>query len=325
MTFLLTSFLALSLGLLDVVLFANTDTNTNVIDCWFAAKFRRFIPFHTTDDQLSFWQPILQTVIMNLSEQQFLTGIAMLTAGLWKHCSISVYHFSLVFDLGWFASVTQLITMSTLATHLRKDKTRRNVRVFLMIVMMALLLTYVVLRSHKDWYMYWTTPAQCLFDDLAGNAIASYISLYFLAILCAYIPTIIFAYEELFELCRNWLVTMPTVVLDKGIETARRRADSRYGLFSCCLYALALLRAVFLGMVGLLSSFCFAYLIIWGWFALGVFSIMAERAIASSRVTGNENALTFGQFVPIFLLGYTVLVFREAYYGENSDRARSIT
>ena len=42
---------------------------------------------------------------------------------------------------------------------------------------------------------------------------------------------------------------------------------------------------------------------------------MLERAIASSRVTGNENALTFGQFVPIFLLGYTVLVFREAYYG----------
>lgn len=260
---------------------------------------------------------------MTLSDQQFLTGIAILSAGLWEHCSISVYHFTLVADMGWFSSTTHLVTISSLYPYLRRDKMRRNFRVLLMLIMIALLSTYTVLRSHKFWYWYWFTPAQCLFDDLAGNTSTYLISVYIFATSLAYIPMITLLYERGHKACRKWLLDMPRALLDKAVDVMRRRADVHHKSFSFLLQALLLVRWLFLAITALLSSWCLTYLLIWVWFAVGIFIIMIDRKIAASRVIGNENALTFGQFVPIFLLGYTVIVFRESYCGEIWDQIGS--
>ena len=316
MTFILTSFLTLFCGLVDIVfLSAGTDANPNRIDRFLMAKARRMIPIGVTDDQRLFWQPVLRQFVMSLSDQQFLTGLAILTAGLWKHCSISVYHFSLIFDMGWFSSTTHLIAISTLVPFYRRDKIRRNLRVLLMVIMMALLTTYAVMRSHRYWIYYWTTPAQCLFDDLRGNISAAYIATYVFPTAIAYGATVIFLYEEASSVCRRWLVTVPTAILDKGVENLRRRADSGHGPSSLWLNALLLIRVTFVGVWTLSSSWCLSYLVFWTWFGIGIQVIMIDRRLASSRTIGDENQLSFGQFVPIFLLGSTALVFRESYYG----------
>lgn len=287
-----------------------------MIDHWAAGKLQRFLPFHITHDQRNFWQPILHKFVMTLSDQQFLTGIAILSAGLWEHCSISVYHFTLVLDMGWFSSTTHLITISSLYPYLRRDKMRRNFRVFLLVIMIALLTTYTVLRSHKFWYYYWLTPAQCLFDDLAGNTSTYSVLLYILATSIAYVPMITLLYERGHKACRKWLLDVPTALLEKGVNRIRRRADVHHKSFCFLLQASLLVRWLFLAITALLTSWCVTYLVIWGWFAVGIYVIMIDRKIAASGVIGNENALTFGQFVPIFLLGYTVMVFRESYCGE---------
>lgn len=321
-TFISNSFLALACGFLEAILsYAGTDDITNAIDRWAAAKSQHLIPFHITQDQRNFWHPILQKFAITLSDQQFLTGLAILSAGLWEHCSISVYHFTLVLDMGWFSSTTHLVTISHLYPYLRRDKMRRNFRVFLMVIMIALLTTYTVMRSHKLWYLYWTTPAQCLFDDLAGNASRYSISLYIFAISLAYVSMIVMLYESAHEACRKWLLDKPTALLDKAIGIMRRRADIRHKSFSFLLKALLLVRWLFLGITALLSSWCFAYLVFWVWFAIGIYVIMVDRTLTASRIVGDENELTFGQFVPIFLLGSTAMVFRESYYGEILDQA----
>ena len=43
--------------------------------------------------------------------------------------------------------------------------------------------------------------------------------------------------------------------------------------------------------------------------------IIEDLAIPSSDMNGDENAMTFGQIVPILLLSSVLLVFREAYDG----------
>ena len=294
-----------------------------MIDRWAAAKSQRLMPFHITPDQRNFWQPILQKFVITLSDQQFLTGLAILSAGLWEHCSISVYHFTLVLDMGWFSSTTHLVVINSLYPYLRRDKMRRDIRVFLMVIMIALLTTYTMLRSHKLWYLHWFTPAQCLIDDLDRNISTRFVLLYLFAISFAYVPMIVLLYERGHEGCRKWLLDMPTALLDKAVHIMRRRADVRHKSFSFLLQALLLVRWLFLAITALLSSWCFAYLLIWAWFAAGILVIMIDRKIAASRVIGNENALTFGQFVPIFLLGYTMMVFRESYYGESLDQAEA--
>lgn len=323
-TFISNSFLALACGFLQVILsYSGTDDITNVIDRWAAAKSQRLMPFHITSDRRNFWQPILQKFVITLSDQQFLTGLAILSAGLWEHCSISVYHFTLVLDMGWFSSTTHLVVISSLYPYLRRDKRRRDIRVFLMVIMIALLTTYTMLRSHEFWYLYWFTPAQCLFDDLHRKISTHFVLLYILAISCAYVPMIILLYERGHEFCRKWLFTMPKALLDKAVHIMRRRADVHHKSFSFLLQALLLIRWLFLAISALLTSWCFAYFLIWAWFAVGICVIMIDRTLAASRIIGNENALTFGQFVPIFLLGYTLVVFRESYYGEILDQAEA--
>lgn len=192
---------------------------------------------------------------------------------------------------------------------------RRNFRVFLMAIMMGLLITYTIMKSHKGWYLYWTTPAQCLFDDLAGNTSTRFISMYIFVTLFAYVPMSIVLYEPGYEACHKWFLIMPTTTLDKSIDIMRRRADFR-PKSSCLLNALLLVRALSLGTLAILTSWSFKYLLICTWFAFAIYAIMMDRSLALSRGIGDENKLTFGQFVSIFLLASTMMVFRERYCGK---------
>ena len=66
-----------------------------------------------------------------------------------------------------------------------------------------------------------------------------------------------------------------------------------------------------------LSSRWFLMLSDFAWFAFGLVNLVYDRRIPASEVDGNENELTFGQIVPLLLLGSIVLVFKEAYEGEH--------
>ena len=70
----------------------------------------------------------------------------------------------------------------------------------------------------------------------------------------------------------------------------------------------------FLLMALIVSNTCGLILDI-NWFVFGLEGIMEDRNIPPSQINGNENAMTFGQIMPILLLSSIVLVFREAYDG----------
>ncbi|KAF2087990.1 hypothetical protein K490DRAFT_56555 [Saccharata proteae CBS 121410] len=49
--------------------------------------------------------------VLALSDQQLVTGLAILIAALVKRCSITTYSFTIAFALAWFSSVTHLATL----------------------------------------------------------------------------------------------------------------------------------------------------------------------------------------------------------------------
>lgn len=86
----------------------------NPVDRVVARNLHRFKVLRTSDEKGDFWVPVIEKVLLSLSDQQLTTGIAILFSGLIQHCSISVYHFGIVSDLAWSSSYVHLTSLSVL-------------------------------------------------------------------------------------------------------------------------------------------------------------------------------------------------------------------
>lgn len=73
------------------------------------------------------------------ANQQIVTGIAVLTAGLSKISDISLYHFHLVVYLTWMSSNVHLTSLTILQPILQANKMLKIWRITGMLVLMAML------------------------------------------------------------------------------------------------------------------------------------------------------------------------------------------
>ena len=61
------------------------------------------------------WEPLLRKAVLMLSDQQLVTGIALLASAYSQlSCGLSSYHWQLIVYLAWFSSLTHLTTMTAL-------------------------------------------------------------------------------------------------------------------------------------------------------------------------------------------------------------------
>jgi hypothetical protein len=64
------------------------------------------VPLHTVENQ-SRWKiakKVLERFVLSLSDQQLVTGIAILSAGWIRHSKEKVYDFQMITDLAWMSS-----------------------------------------------------------------------------------------------------------------------------------------------------------------------------------------------------------------------------
>ena len=271
----------------------------------------------------------MEKVVLSLSDQQLIAGLAILTAGLLKHCSISVYHFSIVTDLAWFSSNVHLTTLNVLTQYHRARPTLRNWRVCLMVTTLIMMLAVTVLQGHYAWYESYNCDAQCLFDDLLGNVSgspASWMELNIFLLVFGYGNSFLYLYEPLWTFFETYFWTIPVRRTRSGIVNLRQkrtdlRASGSIVAFPAWLMVgsaellMAMILVVYVVIAALLGSTVFSLYVDVLWFAYGLWGIISDRAIASSDMAGNENEMGFGQIVAILLLASTILTFREAYVG----------
>ncbi len=81
----------------------------------------------------------LEKFVLALSDQQLVTGLAVLIAGYINRCSMFVYHFNIVTALAWFSSTTHLSTLEVLRVYLIDHPGIRNWRVAAMLGILGLL------------------------------------------------------------------------------------------------------------------------------------------------------------------------------------------
>ena len=285
------------------------------------------VPFQIRASKREFWVPVIKKLVLSLSDQQLLTGLAVLVAAFWTHCTISVYHFALVNDLAWLSSTVHLITLSVLEDYVFKNHVQRDWRVALMVIMALLLVASTVMEGHYLWYDSWPYDAQCLFDELVGNihGFPKFWMVMDLVLICIYYPlNIIPLFRRPTVLVKHWLEKKPRAAMGAAIEhlidTHRTCPKSFKGSIKCftCKLLILLVRVVswtHFALLTLIGSQTIDFVNATFWFAFGLWSIIHDRNIPSSDMVGDENAMTFGQIMPILLLFSLVLVFREAYDG----------
>jgi hypothetical protein len=78
--------------------------------------------------RLQFWAECTRKIALSVSDQQLVTGMAILIAAyvkLWLWNNISVYHFSIVMDLAWLSSNTHIFSLLVLREYLRGNESQR--------------------------------------------------------------------------------------------------------------------------------------------------------------------------------------------------------
>lgn len=88
--------------------------------------------------------------VLVLSDQQLVTGLAILIGAYANASVISNYEFSVVVSLVWFPSTTHLATLDVLHKYFRTNKVVRNWRIFGMLIMLILLIIGNVISLFKD-------------------------------------------------------------------------------------------------------------------------------------------------------------------------------
>jgi hypothetical protein len=110
------------------------------------------VPISTSthcDDNLSEDQrrEALRQFVLTLSDQQLVTGIAILVAGFGNWCGMSFYELSMVVALAWFSSATHLATLDVLQDYFQRNRVVRNWRMTGMVTIVLLLIAGLLISG----------------------------------------------------------------------------------------------------------------------------------------------------------------------------------
>ena len=214
-------------------------------------------------------------------------------------------------------------------TGLFKRTGLRNSRVVLMGTMALLLVASTVMKGHHAWDKSGPYDAQCVFDDLIGNiggTPGSWMSMP-LGIICTSYPlNMIVLYERPRNFLSLWLLTKPKVIQDQVITCLKEKSSSttspnflkgslRRFTYTVLIKVVRTYFEMYFMLLALILSQACSLIVNISSFAVQLKGIIKDRQIPPSEMDGNENAMSFGQIMPILLLISFVLVFWEAYEG----------
>ncbi|KAF2871775.1 hypothetical protein BDV95DRAFT_48875 [Massariosphaeria phaeospora] len=261
-------------------------------------------------------------VTVALSDQQLVTGIAMLAAGLTllARRAISVYHFSVVRDLAFFSSNAHLLSLLALWRSTRRERSERKPdrhhhnrraskfpvswvwkwRFLCMLVFFALLMAATWQTAGAAWDDMYDCPAACVPRAVGGSPLAwavgtSYLLVSLYTLYLAQIGEKVFGRHARVDALLNGPPPKSPSVPYRVVRSA----------------ALALRFWIYADVTELLVMLL--------WFGLNCWWAFANRAAGQALMGAGEwrreNQWGFGQLVPMLLLMLPAMAFLEAYTG----------
>lgn len=312
--FVATSFITLCLSFAHTVVTLYDHNRGHWTDVKLGNIFHALLKDRMTEKRRGEVKAVLEAVILNLSDQQVLVGLAMLLAGIIRVCSISAYHFTIISDLGWFASNTHLVTLNALQFHFRLSEhhVQRDWRVVLILLIFVFMATFQILQANGAWYDSYSSHAKCLFDDLIGNVYgdpARWMGVNLFFLLTSYPKAIVSLFRSVSDSYEKWLYEKPAIFLDDQIALKPLKGGILHHIEKAFWALLRLLHHV---LVLFDDSRVVNWLFNAASFGWGLQSVIGDRWPSPD----DENELGFGQLVPMFLLVSTIFVAREVWDGK---------
>ena len=190
------------------------------------------------------WEPTLRAAVLMFSDQQLVTGLALLISGYVQlRCGISSYHWQTITYLAWFSSLTHLTTLTVLRQYFRDNPAPRLWRAVLMLVMVTMLMV-ALLPSGDAW---WFTsnryasyvgvagiPALCYFKRLVARSIGERFELdtfvtgsmlvSVMVLFSGYLTRLIKISKQAASFTKLWIRTKPGRMLKSALRTSMQRA-----------------------------------------------------------------------------------------------------
>ena len=105
--------------------------------------------------------------VLTFSDQQLVTGLAVLIASFAKRCTITGTNFQIATSLAWFSSVTHLATLSVLRLYFMQRPRVRLIRLLGMLTVLGLLLPAELIPAFINWEL--GLPLQCAISSSTGS------------------------------------------------------------------------------------------------------------------------------------------------------------
>lgn len=265
------------------------------------------------------WRSIIESAMMSLSDQQLVTGLAILIARYYEMMNsyLSIYHWQIVVYLAWLSSSVHIASLTLLRDVFNKNPTLRNIRVAGMLVLLALLIVAMwPTRSFLNMAYKPATPARCLWtrvpDD--GGPEPDWI-ITIIMLLFAYVWKLSQLFASSRGWVRRWMVAKPQAALERSMRRAavcRRPGWLRRPI----LRILVVCYLSFVTYAEFPQSFVASIIYLALALPYGITLIAGMRhSLVSDDVRAGEQKLTFGQLVPLFLLVIPILQVVELCLG----------
>ncbi|TKA71813.1 hypothetical protein B0A55_06915 [Friedmanniomyces simplex] len=260
--------------------------------------------------------------ILALSDQQLVTGLAILIAAVSEPDRLTGYEFGVVLSLAWFSSITHLATLDALRSKLGSLRRLRDARVAGMLAVLVLLIYTLVISTVAEY----TVPVGCLFRPSNGAYGWGFCSVTRYTSVGLVLALIIIQYairlQDLYTGERDatyfisWTAWKLRRQHDSTVPPAEQLAEHRaalrlqnvnrirYRTSRRWLKALYLLSGSYLST---LSGLAFS-------FSYGLMQIVSYRWLYAPTLPPGTNRIGFGQLVTLLLLCLPFLTARESYH-----------
>lgn len=298
----------------SVLLLALTAYTGGFLPGHFLHRIDRRVVYANSRNEHSKWRKILEGIMLSLSDQQLVTGLAILVAGYYEMLNsgaLSLYHWQIVVYLAWMSSSVHIASLTLLRDVLNQKPMLRNLRVAGMLILLVLLV--VALWPTRSYTYDTFVPAKCLWTLPTKEVNPEWI-LTLVMLLIAYLWKL----AQLFASSRGWIRRWTVAVPEASLENLMRRIVSSHRsvwLRSPAYFCLRVTYISFVAYVELVECFAASIVYVCLAFPYGVSVIIRMRTAIPNEVLAGESRLTFGQLVPLFLLTLPILLLVELSLG----------
>jgi hypothetical protein len=323
--FIISASLVLILSICCLILQTREGETSNPFNRVFYDKVRRPIRKLIGAQRAERYAVSLFAMVMMISDQQLVTGIAILSAaiGAMRTRSITVYHFNIVTDMGWLSSNTHIMTLMVMrmfieakqnGTRYQEEHKALNtipltIRVISMIVLAVLLLYATEVSSYADWNEKLNCPATCVQLGKKGGMPLKQMIISYVFIIQGYTTQILLLIPAF---RRFWTNRMAPWFIAKD-ENLKR--DLKQGTLKDLMYKMV--KYITLPVFFFFTSEVEFVVEMMAWYALGLYWTFTDRQAGHKRMKpddiATENHVGFGQLVPLLLLLLAFLAFSEQY------------